>query len=61
MEHELFKIPRLYFEKNSSAFSDMFKVPATEHTEGRSDELPIILESIKKFDFERLLTVMFPE
>ncbi|KZP27538.1 hypothetical protein FIBSPDRAFT_853399 [Athelia psychrophila] len=36
-------------------------MPSTESSEGSSDELPIVLESIKKVDFERLLIAMFPD
>ncbi|KZP27539.1 hypothetical protein FIBSPDRAFT_928062 [Athelia psychrophila] len=61
VQEELFKVPRLYFEKNSSIFNDIFQGPATKNREGSSDNLPIVLESIKKVDFERLLMAMFPE
>jgi hypothetical protein len=61
VQEVLFKVPRLYFEKNSSTFNDMFQVPTAKNREGSSDELPIVLESIKKVDFERLLMVMFPD
>jgi hypothetical protein len=61
VEGSLFKVPRLYFEKNSSVFSDMFSLPAADTQEGCSDQNPIKLESILKIDFQRLLTAMFPE
>ncbi|KAF7984290.1 hypothetical protein HWV62_15249 [Athelia sp. TMB] len=61
VENELFKVPRFYFENESSVFHDMFQMPSPKDQEGTSDELPIVLESIKKVDFIALLTVMFPE
>ena len=62
MEDALFKVPRFYFEKNSSIFRDMFALlPANREVEGTDDANPIKLESIRKVDFQRLLRVMFPE
>ncbi|KAF7984292.1 hypothetical protein HWV62_15253 [Athelia sp. TMB] len=61
VEDELFKVPRTYFEHDSSIFRDMFQIPSSRHLEGRSDGLPIKLESIQKADFTALLTVMYPE
>jgi hypothetical protein len=58
----LFKVPRLYFERNSSVFRDMFALPpGGKQVEGTNDENPIKLESIQKVDFQSLLSVMFPE
>jgi len=58
----LFKVPRLYFERNSGVFRDMFTVPPGDiPVEGSSDENPLKLESIQKVDFQRLLRAMFPE
>ena len=61
MEGELFKVPRLYFENESSIFKDMFQIPSLESREGTNDDLSITLESIKKADFAALLAAMFPE
>jgi hypothetical protein len=61
VEGTLFKVPRLYFEKNSIVFSDMFAVPRADDREGSTDENPINLESIEKVDFEKLLNAMFPD
>jgi hypothetical protein len=58
----LFKVPRLYFERNSGIFRDMFSVPPGDKpTEGSCDENPLALKSIQKVDFQRLLRAMFPE
>jgi len=58
----LFKVPRLYFEKNSNVFGDLFALPlGNNDAEGSSDENPIRLESIGKVDFQSLLKVMYPE
>jgi hypothetical protein len=58
----LFKVPRLYFEKKSSVFGDMFALPVIDNQqEGCNDQNPIKLESIQKIDFRRLISVMFPE
>lgn len=61
VENTLFKVPRIYFEKGSSIFSDMFAVANADRSEGSTDENPIKLESIEKVDFQRLLNAMFPE
>ncbi|KAF7984294.1 hypothetical protein HWV62_15257 [Athelia sp. TMB] len=61
VENELFKVPKFYFEKESSVFRDMFQMPSFGSLEGDSDELPIVLESIEKADFTALLAAMFPE
>ncbi|KIM71307.1 hypothetical protein PILCRDRAFT_830429 [Piloderma croceum F 1598] len=58
VEDNLFKVPKQYFQKNSRIFSNIF---SDDHTaEGSSDEKPILLYSIQKVDFERLLAVMYP-
>ncbi|KAF7981777.1 hypothetical protein HWV62_31855 [Athelia sp. TMB] len=61
VENELFKVPKLYFQKESRVFRDMFQMPSPGSREGDSDELPIVLQSIKKADFTALLAAMFPE
>ncbi|KAF7981773.1 hypothetical protein HWV62_31847 [Athelia sp. TMB] len=61
VENELFKVPKFYFENESSVFHDMFQMPSSGAQEGNSAALPIVLESIKKSDFIALLTAMFPE
>jgi len=59
----LFKVPRLPPEQKSSVFGGMFDLPMADgnQQERCNDENPIRLESIHKLDFERLMTVMFPE
>jgi len=47
--------------KRIRLFDGMFTLPTTEQQEGYSDQNPIKLESIKKVDFQRLLTAIFPE
>ncbi|KIM91607.1 hypothetical protein PILCRDRAFT_810890 [Piloderma croceum F 1598] len=61
VEDMLFKVPKLYFERNSSIFRDMFALPTNNQSEGSNDENPIKLESIEKVEFQRLLTAMFPD
>jgi hypothetical protein len=63
VEDELFKIPRHYFEKNSTVWADVFSLPpvVNQVAEGASDEHPIILESIEKADFQVFLSVLLPE
>ena len=58
MEDNLFKVPKLYFEKDS----DMFKnILGRDHeVEKFSDEKPICLYSIQKIDFERFLAATHP-
>jgi len=60
----LFKVPRLYFERNSGIFRDLFTVlvsPGDKPTRGSCDENPLALKSIQKVDFQRLLRAMFPD
>ncbi|KDQ22198.1 hypothetical protein PLEOSDRAFT_163105 [Pleurotus ostreatus PC15] len=60
VEDELFRIPTKYFAENSGVFRDMLRLPQTEvSAEGITDEKPIMLEGIKKADFEALLKVIF--
>jgi len=60
VEDVLFKVPRLYFERNSAFFRDLFaNLPCTQ--EGTNDDNPIRLEGTEKVDFQRFLTVAFPE
>lgn len=62
VEDTLFKVPRLYFERNSGIFRDMFTLPPGDKpTEGSCDENPLALKSIQKVDFQRLLRAMFPD
>ncbi|KAF7984293.1 hypothetical protein HWV62_15255 [Athelia sp. TMB] len=61
VENELFKVPKFYFEKESSVFRDMFTMPSPDGQEGDSDELPIVLQSIKKADFTALLAAILGE
>lgn len=61
MEDHLFKIPKHYFEENSSIFNGVVILPSSsEDADGSSDEKPIYLPEIKKADFESLLGVMYP-
>jgi hypothetical protein len=60
VEDVLFKVPRLYFERNSAFFRDLFtNLPSTQ--EGTNDDNPIKLEATEKVDFQRFLTAAFPE
>jgi len=59
----LFKVPRTYFERDSEAFSAMFKLPVAQDVpvEGSSDQQPIHLEGITAHEFRQLLRVMYPQ
>ncbi|KAH0830149.1 hypothetical protein J3R83DRAFT_1497 [Lanmaoa asiatica] len=60
VEDCLFKVPREPFEKESTAFRDMFLLPTGDphKEEGKSDDNPIHLGCIKKDEFEQLLSVL---
>ncbi|TFK20740.1 hypothetical protein FA15DRAFT_646591, partial [Coprinopsis marcescibilis] len=60
VEGTLFAIPKFRFQKLSPIFSAMFSVPTGDVVEGTSDSAPIVLEGVKKVDFERLLAIMYP-
>ncbi|KDQ51214.1 hypothetical protein JAAARDRAFT_140653, partial [Jaapia argillacea MUCL 33604] len=60
VEDQLFKVPRLYFEKYSAVFRDMFQLPNQgANVEGSSNGNPLRLGGIEKKDFLRLLRVMY--
>ncbi|KZP21000.1 hypothetical protein FIBSPDRAFT_1021607 [Athelia psychrophila] len=48
VEKELFKVPRVYFEKNSSIFSDMFQAPTTKDREGSTSSYSGIMVFTEK-------------
>ncbi|KAK1218665.1 hypothetical protein PQX77_018638 [Marasmius sp. AFHP31] len=65
VENELFIVPSTHFASNPNPpFKDIFslKLPPTHWTgaEGRSPINPIVLEQISKVDFERFLSVLYP-
>jgi len=59
VENCLFKVPRLYFERDSAVFRDMFLLP-TKKPEGESKENPLRLDGVRQEDFRQLLRVMYP-
>jgi len=63
VEDALYNVPRQPFMRESDVFHDMFSlpVPVGRKAEGQSDEEPVLLQSVSKVDFERLLNLMFPE
>ncbi|KAK7012715.1 hypothetical protein R3P38DRAFT_3018777 [Favolaschia claudopus] len=62
VEDCIFKVPRYQFEHSSEIFAHMFTFPSGAEVpcEGQSDENPIVLEGIRKADFEALLKVIYP-
>ena len=56
-------MPKLYFERDSEVFRDLFTLPNNleVHEDGSSDKQPLRLEGIKEHDFRQLLKVMYPE
>ncbi|KAJ8079358.1 hypothetical protein PM082_021862 [Marasmius tenuissimus] len=68
VEDELYRVPKTHFVNNPNPpFRDMFSLPpvraadgTTCPVEGESDENPIVLPHIKKVDFERFLSVLYP-
>ncbi|KAK7472353.1 hypothetical protein VKT23_000470 [Stygiomarasmius scandens] len=63
VEDALYNVPRQPFMRESDVFHDMFSlpVPVGRKAEGQSDEEPVLLQSVSKVDFERLLNLMFPD
>ncbi|PBK74045.1 hypothetical protein ARMSODRAFT_569415 [Armillaria solidipes] len=59
---ELFRAPRYQFIKHSDTFRAMFTLPQADAdaVEGNTDDKPIRLYGVDKFDFERLLNFMYP-
>lgn len=62
VEDELFRAPRYQFIKHSDTFRTMFTLLQTDAdaVEGNTDDKPIRLYGVDKFDFERLLNFMYP-
>ncbi|KAF6757744.1 hypothetical protein DFP72DRAFT_890544 [Ephemerocybe angulata] len=61
VESKVYRFPRYRLERFSDIFKDMFNLPPANDKEGTSDEHPIILEGCTSFQFESLLSIMFPE
>ncbi|KAJ8085444.1 hypothetical protein PM082_004260 [Marasmius tenuissimus] len=70
VEHELFKVPKHAFSNNPyPPFNKMFPAnqeaaddaKETDKSPGASPENPIVLEEIHKVDFERFLSVLYPQ
>lgn len=61
VEDTLFRVPRRGFELESVIFASMFSLPAGKHNpEGQDDDSPIVLQGVKKRDFQSLLEMMYP-
>ena len=52
----MYKVPKRKFVDGSKVFRDMFALPTVE---GQTDERLIVLEHIKKDEFQQLLYAMF--
>ncbi|KAI0726910.1 hypothetical protein C8Q72DRAFT_887192 [Fomitopsis betulina] len=63
VEETLFRVHRHFLTRHSKVFADLFKLPpvAGKPGEGLTDEHPIILEGVTCRDFERLLSLFYPE
>jgi len=60
VENYLFRVPHSCLAQ-SEVFRDLFLLPVGAHgAEGQSDANPIVLEGIKKGEFESLLKVLCP-
>ncbi|TFK74667.1 hypothetical protein BDN72DRAFT_833194 [Pluteus cervinus] len=59
----LFRVPRLYFERESEFFRTTFQLPqeSGRALDGDSDEQPFRLDDVKKADFKALLGIMYPK
>lgn len=61
VENTLFRVPRRGFELESLVFATMFTLPAGDHNpEGRNDNTAIVLQGIRKRDFENFLALLYP-
>ncbi|TFK74669.1 hypothetical protein BDN72DRAFT_759432 [Pluteus cervinus] len=59
----LFRVPRLYFERESEFFRTTFQLPPPARSrirDGDSDERPLRLDQVKKADFRALLSIIYP-
>ncbi|KAF7289297.1 BTB domain-containing protein [Mycena indigotica] len=62
VEDTLYRVHRYFFDRDSVIFSSMFTLPpgAGQRPEGETPESPILLEGVKKLDFDRFLTILYP-
>ncbi|TDL18868.1 hypothetical protein BD410DRAFT_774612 [Rickenella mellea] len=65
VDGKLFKVPRIFFEEQSTVFRDWFMLPPGGENseiipEGTSDKQPIRLEGVKKDDFAAFLKLLIP-
>ncbi|THV06157.1 hypothetical protein K435DRAFT_743906 [Dendrothele bispora CBS 962.96] len=63
VEDTLYNVPCQPFMRESDVFHDLFSLPVLvgRKSEGQSDEEPVLLQSVSKVDFERLLSLLFPD
>ncbi|KAJ3753976.1 hypothetical protein EV360DRAFT_52505 [Lentinula raphanica] len=63
VEDTLYRIHKYFFQRDSPVFGAMFSLPVPngEQPEGDVDGRPIHLDGIQCVDFDRLLSVMYPE
>ncbi|KAI0931580.1 hypothetical protein AcV5_004967 [Taiwanofungus camphoratus] len=63
VENTLFKVHRYFFKRHSKMFATMFSLPPEvgKPVEGQSDENPICVPEVLSKDFERLLSLFYPE
>ncbi|EPS96664.1 hypothetical protein FOMPIDRAFT_1129890 [Fomitopsis schrenkii] len=63
VEETLYRFHRHFLTRRSKVFADLFELPpeAGQLAEGLTDERPIFLEDVTCRDFERLLSLFYPE
>ncbi|PCH34241.1 hypothetical protein WOLCODRAFT_160719 [Wolfiporia cocos MD-104 SS10] len=63
VEDALYKVHCHFFKRHSSVFATMFSLPPGNGNsiEGLSDDHPIKLEGVRKIDFERMLSLFYPQ
>jgi hypothetical protein len=63
VEKSLFRVHRHFFVRESVVFHDMLSIPSGSETtiEGLSDDNPIVLEDVRRVDFENMLWMFYDE
>ncbi|KAF9820055.1 hypothetical protein IEO21_01717 [Rhodonia placenta] len=61
IETTLFKVHRYFLKRHSRVFADMFSLSPNKAQEGCDDNHPIHIPEVSRQDFERLLSLFYPD
>jgi hypothetical protein len=63
VENTLYKVHRHFFKQYSNHFATMFELqqPDGQPVEGETDDSPIHITGVESVEFDRLLSIFYPE